>query len=158
MDGYSPPDDHKPLGGYAVLSTAFNAAVATYVFAYAHSQRKLPSRIPLRDMLLMALATQRLSRLIAKDRVLSFARSPFTRYAGEGGPSEVSEQPRGGDVRRAVGELLVCPYCVGHWIGTAFLGAYLLRPRTTRVVASALSIVGVADLLQQFYVAVDKRA
>ena len=40
----------------------------------------------------------------------SFLRSPFTRYTGEAQPSEVSEEPRGRGLRRAVGELLVCPY------------------------------------------------
>ena len=106
MSAYS-PDEHKPLLGYAVLTGAFNAAAAAYVAAHRRSGRELPDGVPLGDFLLLAGATQKLSRLISKDRVTSFLRSPFTRYSGEAGPSEVSEEPRGHGLRLEIGELLV---------------------------------------------------
>jgi Protein of unknown function (DUF1360) len=156
-DGYS-PGESKPLGGYAVLTLVFNSAVASYALALARSRRSLPERIPPSDIVLLGLGTFKLSRLITKDKVTSFLRSPFTRYEQSGGPREVEERPRGEGVRHAVGELLTCPYCMGQWVGTALLAAYLYRPRATRAAASAFAVVTVADYLQQSWVAVDKAA
>lgn len=110
MNGYS-PHKHIPLGSYGIVTGVFAAASAAYVEAHRRSGRSLPEKLPLGDFMILAAATQKLSRLIAKERVTSFLRSPFTRYAGEAGPSEVSEEPRGTGLRRSVGELLICPYC-----------------------------------------------
>ncbi len=152
------PDDHKPLGGYAILTLVFNAAVAALVAARSRSRRTLPNRIPLGDIALLGVGTFKLSRLITKDKVTSFMRAPFTRYKGKAGPAEVSEEPRGHGLRRAVGELLVCPYCIGQWVATGLIASYLYKPRLTRTVASVFAIVTAADYLQQTWSAVDKRA
>lgn len=157
MSGYS-PDDPKPLAGYAALTFAFNGALAGFLVAQRTRGSELPRGLPLGDFLLMAVATQKLSRLITKDRVTSFLRSPFTRYVGEAGPSEVSEEPRGRGLRRATGELLVCPYCVSMWVAAGFVGAYITRPDATRMTASMFAVLGASDFLQQAWVAVDKRA
>ncbi len=90
---------------------------------------------------------------------MSFVRAPFTHFQGESErPGEVSEEPRGSGLRHALGELLVCPYCLGQWIGTGFLIAYLREPRVARTVAAGFAIVAGSDLLQETWVAVDKRA
>lgn len=147
------------MSGHAFLTTVYNGSVAALVVAQLRSGRKLPERIPAGDLVLLSIGTYKLSRLIAKDRIMSFARAPFTRFQGESErPGEVSEEPRGGGVQHAVGELLVCPYCLGQWIGTAFLATYLREPRLARTIASAFTIVAGSDLLQETWVAVDKRA
>ena len=157
IDSYS-PEDPKPLGGYAVLVLVFNALVASVGVAWLRSRRRLPDHIPASDVALLSVGTFKLSRLIAKDKVTSTVRAPFTRYEGEGGPSEVSEEPRGSGLRKAIGQLLVCPYCVGQWVATGLLAAYLWRPRLIRTASSSLAIVTAADFLQQAWSAVDKRA
>ena len=157
MSAYSPVE-HKPLAGYAVLTGTFNAAAAAYIAARRRSGAEIPERLPLRDFLLLAGGTQKLSRLISKDRVTSFVRSPFTRFSGEAGPSEVSEAPRGRGLQLAIGELLVCPYCVGQWVAAAFVAGYAIDPKVTRMVAAVFAVLGASDALQQAWVAVDKRA
>jgi hypothetical protein len=157
MRGYS-PEEPKPLFGYAVLATAFNAAVVGYAAAHRRSGRRLPGALPAGDYALLTLATQKLSRLIAKDRVTSFARAPFTRYQDEAGPSEVSEEPRGTGLRLATGELLVCPYCVGLWVSAGFVGSYIARPDATRMVAAMFAVLGGSDFLQQVWAALDELA
>ena len=157
MGGYS-PDEPKPLAGYAVLAAAFNTAALGYAAAHRRSGRRLPGRVPAGDYALLTLATQKLSRLIAKDRVTSFARAPFTRYKEEAGPAEVSEEPRGSGLRLAIGELLVCPYCVGLWVAGGFVASYIARPDETRMVAATFAVLGGSDFLQQAWSAVDKRA
>jgi hypothetical protein len=157
VGGYS-PDEPKPLFGYAVLAAAFNAAALGYATAHRRSGRRLPRAVPAGDYALLTLATQKLSRLIAKDRVTSFARAPFTRYKEEAGPSEVSEEPRGSGLRLAIGELLVCPYCVGLWVAAGFVGSYVAKPEETRMVAATFAVLGGSDFIQQVWVALDERA
>jgi hypothetical protein len=147
------------MSGHALLTAAFNGSVAAFGLAYWRSGRELPERVPAGDLVLLSIGTYKLSRLIAKDRIMSFARAPFTRLQGESErPGEVSEEPRGGGLQHALGELLVCPYCLGQWVGTAFLATYLREPRLARTVAAAFTIVAGSDLLQETWVAVDKRA
>ncbi len=157
FEAYS-PDSHRPLRGYALLSASFEAAVLAYVAAYRRSGRELPERLSAADLALLATATHKLSRLIAKERVTSFLRAPFTRYTGEAGPAEVSEEPRGTGLRLAVGELLVCPFCVGMWVGGGFLGAYLRRPKETRWAATLFALLAASDTMQLAYVAAQERA
>ena len=154
-----PSDEPRPLGGHIALVSIFGGAATAVAIAQRRSGRPLPERFPAGDVMLMSIATYKLSRLIAKDRITSFLRAPFTRYKGESErPSEVSEEARGRGFRRAVGELLVCPYCLGQWVGTGFLAIYLREPRLARTLAVLFTIVSGSDLLQEAWVAVDKRA
>ena len=153
------PGDRQPLGAHAVLAFTFNGSVLAYALAYRRSRRTLPDRIPVGDLLLLSIGTYRLSRLITKDRVTSFFRAPFARYKGPSErPSEVSEEPRGEGLQRAIGELVTCPYCLSQWVGTGYLLTYLCAPRLARAVASVFAVVAGSDLLQEGWVAVDKRA
>jgi hypothetical protein len=54
-------------------------------------------------------------------------------------------------VRRVLGELLICPYCLDVWTATAFLGGLVAAPRPTRWIASVFAVVGAADALQVAY-------
>jgi Protein of unknown function (DUF1360) len=147
------------MSGHAFLTTVYNGSVAAFVIAQRRSGRELPERVPASDLVLLSIGTYKLSRLIAKDRIMSFARAPFTRFQGESDrPGEVSEEPRGGGLQHVFGELLVCPYCLSQWIGTGFLITYLREPRLARTIAAAFAIVAGSDLLQETWVAVDKRA
>ncbi len=152
------PDDEQPLAEYAALTIAFNAAAAAFAIAQKRSGRPLPDRIPLGDVALMTIGTHKLSRLIAKDRVTSFARAPFTRYQGRSGAGEVSEKARGSGLRRLVGELIICPYCLGQWLSAGFLATYLRDPRLARAIAALFTVAAGADFLEQGWVAAEKNA
>lgn len=153
------PDTDVALGGHAVLVGVYNSALAAFALSERRAGRGLPDRFPPGDLFMLSVATYKLSRLIAKDRITSFVRAPFTRLEGESDrPGEVSEEPRGKGMQHAVGELLVCPYCLGQWVGTGLLATYLRDPRFARTVAAVFTIVAGADLLQETWVAVDKRA
>jgi uncharacterized protein DUF1360 len=90
--------------------------------------------------------------------VTAAVRAPLTEYEGPGGQAEVSEKAEGTGLHRAVGELLTCPYCIGQWVATGLLAAYLWQPRLTRAVTTLFAVVTGADYLQQAWVAVDKAA
>jgi hypothetical protein len=156
VSAYS-PHEHKPLAGYAALTAVFNGAAAGFVAEHRRSRRKLPERLPAADFLLLAAGTHKLSRLIAKDRVTSFLRSPFTRYTGEAGPSEVEEEPRGSGLRLAIGELLVCPYCVGQWVAGGFVVGYIRDRDATRMAASVFALLAASDFLHQAWLAAQEQ-
>jgi hypothetical protein len=99
----------------------------------------------------VTLATHKASRLLAKDRVTSSVRAPFTEFDSGGGPGEVSESARGRGLRRAVGELVICPYCLGLWLATAFAAGLVVTPRPTRWAAGVLAAAFGADVLQIAY-------
>lgn len=144
-------DAHHPLLSYAALTAALNSGLIAFLVALGRSDRELPPAIGAGDVALIGVATHKLSRLIAKDRVTSFLRAPFTRYEESSGPSEVSEQARGTGPRRAMGELLICPYCVGQWVAAALFGGLVTAPRTTRFLSSIYASLTVADVLQIVY-------
>jgi hypothetical protein len=147
--GYS--EEEKPLVPYAALVAAFNLALAGALLAAHASGRELPKRLSGGDILLFGTATHKLSRLLAKDKVTSVIRAPFTRYEGKGGPAEIEEEPRGRGLRRALGELLLCPYCLDQWVSTGFVSGAVFAPRATRLVASMFATVALADFLQIAY-------
>ena len=143
-------DQHRPLGGYGALVGAFNLSLAAFLLA-AQRRGRLPERYPLGDLALMSAGTFKLSRLIAKDRVTSALRAPFTTFQGDAGHGEVDEAARGRGMRRAIGELLVCDYCVGQWVAAAYLAGYTVAPRPTRAIAAMFTVYGAADVLQLGY-------
>jgi hypothetical protein len=60
--GEIPPRD------YAALVAVFNGLLATALFGRKCSREPLPQRVELKDLVLFALATQKLSRFITKDK------------------------------------------------------------------------------------------
>ena len=147
------PMHERPVGGYATLSAVFLTAVAGFSAWLRSSGRELPERVPPSDLALVAVATHKASRLIAKERVTSAMRAPFTQVEEDPTPSrpKVREKPRGQGARRAVGELVLCPYCLSVWIATAFAGGLVVAPRPTRWIAGILTTVFGADILQIAY-------
>lgn len=150
MAGHS-PDKERPLGSYAALIALFASLFATFSTWYARSGRALPEQVSATDLALVTVASHKLSRTLTKDRVTSTLRAPFTRYEGDAGRGEVDERARGSGLRRAVGELLVCPYCVALWIVAVFTAGLLVAPRATRWTASLFVCLTGSDLLQMAY-------
>ncbi len=145
------PTEQQPLRGYALLMTVFSAIAGAFSVWFRRSGRELPERIGGQDLLLLTVASHKAARLISKDRVTSAIRAPFTRYEGGAGPGEVSETPRGRGLREVVGELLVCPYCLGMWTSAGLTAGLLVAPRFTRWLSSVLAIFFGADVLQIAY-------
>ena len=155
--GYAPPRERPPLAAYATFATVFHGAMAGAVAAAKRSGRDLPQRVEAGDVVLIGTASYQLSRLIAKKKVTAFMRAPFTELEGRGGPAELEERPRGTGLRRALGELLVCPYCLGLWASGGFHVGLLFAPRATRFSASVLTAMSISDFLQIAYKSAEER-
>jgi hypothetical protein len=141
-------EDERPLGSYAAIMAVFGAVFGGLLVV---TRDRLPERIGAGDLVLGAVATHKISRLIAKDKVTQPLRAPFTENPEESAPSEVSEEAAGGGPQRAIGELLACPYCIGMWVASALLYGLALAPRLTRFVCSVFTAHAGSDFLQLAY-------
>jgi hypothetical protein len=83
--------------------------------------------------------------------VTSVVRAPFTTYEGPAGSGEVEERPRGTGLRRAIGELVSCPFCMGTWIASAGIAGFVFQPQVTRALGSIFAVGSIADFVQQAY-------
>ena len=155
--GYAAPPQRPPLLSYLVTIATFNGLLGGALLAAKRKHRELPERVPAGDVLLIGVASHKLSRLISKDKVTSPVRAPFTELEGSGGPSEFEESSRGTGARKAIGELLVCPYCLGLWVVAGFAVGLLFAPRLTRFLAAIFSALTISDFFQIAYKAAEEK-
>jgi hypothetical protein len=139
------------------LSGLFGALFTGALLLFRRSGREMPERIGAGDLATIGVASHKLSRLISKDKVTSPLRAPFTELEGKGGPSELEESARGEGARKAIGELLICPYCLGLWVVAGFAVGLLFAPRLTRLLAAIFSALTISDFLQIAYKAAEEK-
>lgn len=157
FQGYGGED--RPLSAYATLIGLFHLVFAVFLLITKRTTHSVPGQeVRLGDILLLGVATHKLSWLLAKDAVTSPLRAPFTEYQEMESPTSVQEKPRGTGLRKAIGELMVCHFCVGQWVAAFFAYGLVLAPAVTRLVASVFAILTVSDYLHQAYKAVMDRA
>jgi hypothetical protein len=151
VDGYD-PEGEVALGGYAGSLTTYALVLAGIAAAGRASGQELAERYDLADIALGGIAVHKFTRLVSKASVTAPVRAPFTRFEGAAGSGEHIESAReGGGVRSTVGKLLTCPFCLGVWIGTAYIAGLNLAPRQARTWAALFAVTAVSDSLQHVY-------
>jgi hypothetical protein len=135
-------EDERPLSEYAALAATFGGVLAAFL---AVAGRRLPERVSFADTVRIGLASYKIGRLIAKDRVTTFVRAPVTE------DPEATEPKREG-AARALGELVTCPYCIGLWVASAFSYSLVVFPRQTRLLTTIFGGQAVADFLNAAFV------
>lgn len=151
----SAAEKQRPLQTYAIFMSIF-AALFGGAVALAGARGRLPERARVSDILLAGIAGHKLARLVATDEVTAPIRAPFVMARVKNG--DVVEEPTGTGMRRAFGELLTCPSCVGQWACAAFVAGILHSPRVTRIVASVFAADAISDFLHVAYRASKDRA
>jgi len=141
-------DKDLPLRGYAITLTVYSSVVGSLAGIAWLTGREVPDSLPVKDVAMSALATEKLSRLLTKDPVTSPLRVPFASYEGTAGPAELEEQARGNGARKSLGELITCPFCASVWIATGFTAGLVYLPKTTRLAVGTLAALAAADMLQ----------
>lgn len=143
-----------PLKGYSVLIGAFGATVSG-ILGYAAGHDDLLDEISLTDIAILGVGSHKLARMATRDRIGTVLRQPFTEYRGTSSalPGEATEDARrdDGELRQAIGELLVCPYCMSTWAAVALFGTYLADRKLGRTAGAFLSVVGIAEMMQSVY-------
>jgi hypothetical protein len=148
--------DEQLLAEYAAMLAFYVASVAVLT-GIANKEGLLPKRFGLFDLALLGMATHKLSRLMAKDRITGIIRAPFVSYVRSAGAGEVEEEPRGRGIQRGIGNLVSCPYCMGPWSATALAFGFLFAPRISRFFAGILSSVAISDFLHRAYLAAKQK-
>lgn len=129
---------------------ALHGAALAAVVAVAHRQGRLRS-LSVGELALGAVASHKVSRLLAKASVTSPLRAPFTELEGPAGNAELRETVRGEGLRHAIGELVTCPFCLAQWSSAAYAAGVLFAPRVTRYLAALFAIDAGADALHHLY-------
>jgi hypothetical protein len=142
----SDPDPPEQYAAYAALTGAFLLSMTVAVTTLGRGG-KLPRRVGSSDIVLLGLASYQLSRTITRDRVTAFVRAPFARQGEPTGRGEVASEAQGSGVRRAVGELVTCPFCMTQWVAATGVVGLVAAPRATRFVASILAVRTVAEVV-----------
>jgi hypothetical protein len=138
-----------PLGGYAVLLASYAALFGIPLLVA--KERRLPADARFRDLLLLGIATHKLTRIATRDWVTAPLRAPFTKFKENVGAGEVGESARGQGLQRAVGDLLTCRWCFAPWVAGALMTGLAVQPRRTRVLMETFSAVALSDFLQFAY-------
>jgi Protein of unknown function (DUF1360) len=148
LAGYT--DKRLPYVWHLALTLTFLFGFGA-AFSSSISRKQRFTEPTWRDLILLSIATHKLSRIVTKDRVTGVFRAPFTRLTGDSGSGEVEEVPRGEGPQRAVGELVTCPFCMGPWVAATLVVGLLRAPRLTRMVAALFSVVSGSDFLNRVY-------
>ncbi|MBU8877489.1 DUF1360 domain-containing protein [Bacillus sp. FJAT-29790] len=109
------------------------------------------------ELLILALASFRLTRLLLYDKITEFMRNPFfdeIQETNEKGETEVYLIPKKGGIRGFLGKLLSCHWCTGIWSSLLLSILYLLTPFIINPVLLVLAVAGLAaigeTLIQHF--------
>ena len=113
-------------------------------FASREGRGRRGSRPPIGpfDVVLLALSTFRLARIVAFEQVAEPIRAPVAESEPGGGT-----EPKGRGMRKALGELIACPLCLGVWISAALTYGMVLVPKPTRAFTTIFAAAGAAELL-----------
>jgi hypothetical protein len=140
--------EEQLLAEYAALLGFYLASVAVLT-GIAAEQDRLPRKFGQLDLALLGIATHKLSRIVAKDRITAILRAPFVNYIRSAGAGEVEEEPRGRGFQRGLGHLVSCPYCMAPWCATALGFGLIFASRVTRLFAGILATITVSDFLHR---------
>ncbi len=116
--------------GSTISYIAFTAGLGT-VLAMTSG---LPDSIPILDLVLIILASFRLTELLVYDKIFEFVRGLF-----KGAPKP--------GAKKTVDELLSCPWCAGVWTATIVVFAYYIIP-SSWIFILILAVSGIAPAIQ----------
>jgi hypothetical protein len=137
-------------GSYALLSGVFNVGLALFCW------RRKAERLDLKDWGLLTLATFRMSRMVAYDKVMQTYRSPVVEVVPhDSGAGETTQaKPGTTGIKRALGELISCPICNGTWISAGLVYGLCLAPNYTRTLINVMSVMGAVEIMNAAFEAV----
>ena len=142
-----------PYEAYAAIVGVFVGGLGAAGLAARAFDRNPACQTPL-DLVVLAAASFKAARTLARDEVTSFIREPFV----EGAAHEGGEEPvESGDYRQAIGELVTCSRCVGTWAAAGLATTHILAPRFGRLLTWSLAAAGINDWLQAGFAALTKR-
>lgn len=147
----------RPIAGYSVGLVTYLVGVSGVAGAVRVTGRPLP-RLDAGELALLAIATHKISRSLAKDPIASPLRMPLTRFEGASAPSELHEEVRASGMEHSLGELISCPFCLAPWVASGLFTTYTFFPGPARAVSTVYTAVACADFLQYAYATMQQRS
>jgi hypothetical protein len=102
------------------------------------------------NLLILALASFRLTRLFVFDKITEFLRHPFfdeVEEENEDGEKEVYYIPKKKGIKRFIGELLSCYWCTGIWSSGVIVLSFYLIPKVFPLII-ILAVAGFAAIFE----------
>jgi Protein of unknown function (DUF1360) len=143
-----------PYEAYAAITGTFAGALGIAGLVSRRFGRD-PACHNALDFGVLALASFKAARTLARDEVTSFLRDPFV----EGRAHEGGEEPvESGGFRQAIGELVTCSRCGGTWAAAGLATTTILAPRFGRLLTWSLAAAGANDWLQAGFAALTQKS
>ena len=143
-----------PYQAYAAIMGTFVGGLGVAGLAARIFDRNPACQTPL-DFVILAAASFKAARTLARDEVTSFVREPFVEgeaHTGEG------EEPVKGGMSQAIGELVTCTRCIGTWTAAGLATTQILAPRFGRLLTWSLAAAAANDFLQGGFAALTAKA
>ncbi|WP_102271795.1 DUF1360 domain-containing protein [Cytobacillus massiliigabonensis] len=103
------------------------------------------------ELLILALASFRLTRLLVYDKITEFIRRPFFEELEEtnkDGEIEIYLVPKKGRIRGFFGNLLSCYWCTGVWVSIFLCLLYIFNTPLALPILLVLAVAGLAALIE----------
>ncbi|MEH7125151.1 DUF1360 domain-containing protein [Bacillus sp. JJ1532] len=107
--------------------------------------------LSLMELLILALASFRLTRLLVYDKITEFLRSPFfdeLEEKNEAGGIDIYVTPKKGGIRGFIGELLSCYWCTGVWTSIFVCVVYIYFMSLAIPILIILAVAGLASIIE----------
>lgn len=102
-------------------------------------------------VLLMGLASFRLTRLIVFDKITEFIRAPFfneIEQENEQGEKEIYLVPKSAGLKGWIGELLSCYWCTGIWASLFIGGLHYFSTPAGEFLIVILAVAAIASFIE----------
>lgn len=141
--------ERPPYEAYGAIVASF-AGLLTAAGALGRLVGRDPQCQTALDFTILALASFKAARTLARDRVTAPMRAPFV----EGEADAQDEVPvRDGGIQQAIGELVTCTRCVGTWAAAGLASTQIVAPRFGRLLTWSLGAAAANDFLQAGFTA-----
>jgi len=130
----------------------YNALIAIFLGLFAAFSRlghgkEAPFKVTGLDLTMLGLTSFRAGRLVPYDQVTEPLRSPVTDTEPDSYGTSQTTVAEGSGVRKAIGELVACPTCVGMWVSAFLVYGLRIAPVPTRLFLAFTSASGIAEIL-----------
>ncbi|MDE3838244.1 sporulation protein [Bacillus methanolicus] len=109
------------------------------------------SDITIWNVILMGLASFRLTRLIVFDQITYFFRKPFfdeITEINQNGENEVYLEPKQYGFKKWMGELLSCYWCTGIWVSMFVIFLYFFAPVAGKVIILIMAVAAIGSIIE----------
>jgi hypothetical protein len=140
--------DSQDYATKLALSGLFLSLVMAFGWRMPATKKKDKAlKLKATDLALLGVATHRLGRLVAYDKIAEPFRLPFAETVPDSLGAGKTTTARGEGIRRALGELITCPICAGTWIAAGLVYGLHLLPNPTRLLITIMGVTGIAEML-----------